>query len=145
MASLDLEIAHFIYGPIGGSRPTTRYYISKFVSTLKSKFKRKKTAYRCCEAANFSDVKIFLVLRDFLQPDTTLSLESVVESIASFLPKNAPLSNEIWLFGELCFDLAKHIPYHHPSQLKLARVLEYLGKSGCVTERHTPKVGVNDL
>ncbi|KAI9837081.1 MAG: hypothetical protein M1819_000730 [Sarea resinae] len=73
--------------------------------------------------------KTFRLLRDFLQPDTVLTMESTAESILELLPENAPLSTDIWSFGETCIELAEQIPYYHPSQLKLAALFEHLGQS----------------
>ncbi|PYI11091.1 hypothetical protein BO78DRAFT_382968 [Aspergillus sclerotiicarbonarius CBS 121057] len=55
------------------------------------------------------------ILNDFLQPETETSL--------------APLSNEVYVVGEIVLELAQQIPYHHPSQVKLARVMEGLTTS----------------
>lgn len=73
--------------------------------------------------------KTFAFLRDYLQPDSTLTLEFTARSIEDLLPMKAPLSDEIWYFGELCIEVAEQIPYHHPSQFKLAGLLEYLANS----------------
>ncbi|KAI9762428.1 MAG: hypothetical protein M4579_000404 [Chaenotheca gracillima] len=72
--------------------------------------------------------KTFAILRDFLQPDTALTLEGVAQSILDLLPEKAPHSTDVWLFGEVCIELAEQIPYGHPSQIKLTALLEHLGK-----------------
>ncbi|KAI9749597.1 MAG: 1,3-beta-glucanosyltransferase gas1 [Chaenotheca gracillima] len=72
--------------------------------------------------------KSFNLLHDFLQPTTTLTLESTADSILEVLSSCDPEGLEVWDFGETCIMLAEQIPYHHPSQLKLVRLLEYLGK-----------------
>lgn len=73
--------------------------------------------------------KIFALLRDFLQPDSTLTLEFTATSIEDLLPAKAPLSEEIADFGDSCIEVAEQIPYLHTSQLKLAGLLEYLSNS----------------
>ncbi len=84
--------------------------------------------------------KAFQLLRNYLQPDTTLTLESTVRSVLSLLPENVPLSTEIWSFGEICIELAEQIPFHHRSQLKLSALLESLGKSTKLGQAVTSKV-----
>lgn len=44
----------------------------------------------------YSSYKVFLILRDFLQPDTTTSLKFAVDVIDGILPENAPLSDDVW-------------------------------------------------
>lgn len=113
MASIEFDI--------GLEVPSTAFSaVSSLLSSLKSKITGKYT---------YSDEKVFVILRDFLQPDTTLSLVSAMESITEILPEGAPESTEVWSFGTICLDLAEQIPYHHPSHQKLARLLEYLGES----------------
>lgn len=84
--------------------------------------------------------KIFQLLRGFLQPDTNMTLQSTAQSILDLLPEKDPQSTEIWSFGEICIELAEQIPYYHPSQLKLAALLEYLGKSTKLGQTDTSKV-----
>ena len=84
------------------------------------------------------------ILRDFLQPDTAVLLETTANKILDLLPDKSPNSNDVWVFGEICIELAEQIPYHHPSQLKLAGLLELLGKSTkigriCVLEVEVPQ------
>ena len=73
--------------------------------------------------------KTFAILHDYLQPDTRLSLKSTANSILDLLPDNEPYSTTVYVFGGLCIELAEQIPYHHPSQLKLAELLRYIGMS----------------
>lgn len=85
--------------------------VSSVMSTVKSKFGDKRdTVYDC--------MKVFVILRDFLQPDTTLSLKSVLNYLVDLLPENAPYSPEVYSLGIICVDMAEQIPYHHPSQHK---------------------------
>ena len=83
------------------------------------------------------ETKSFAILQDCLQPDTRLSQESTANSILDLLPENEPYPGNVWDFGGLCIELAEQIPYYHPSQLKLAELLRYIGMStklGKVTE-----------
>jgi hypothetical protein len=135
MASLDLKLEGSTGTPGQEAKKS-----SSIISTLNSKFSHGTPAYKATGTSAFSIDKVFVILRDLLQPDTTLSLESAAESVLALLPENAPLSTEIWSFGEVCFELSEQIPYHHPSQLKLARFLEYIGRSTKVNDKMTSKV-----
>ena len=73
--------------------------------------------------------KVFSLLSDHLQPDTTSTQQSTAKALLDLLPDGKPESSDIWSFGETCIDLAEQIPYHHPSQLKLAALLDCMGKS----------------
>lgn len=135
MASLDLKLEGSTGTPGQEAKKS-----SSIISTLNSKFSHGTPAYKATGTSAFSIDKVFVILRDLLQPDTTLSLESAAESVLALLPEKAPLSTEIWSFGEVCFELSEQIPYHHPSQLKLARLLEYIGRSTKVNDKMTSKV-----
>lgn len=80
------------------------------------------------------------ILRDYLQPDTALTLDSAVQSSLDILPDKPAHSTDVWVFGEVCIELAEQIPYHHESQLKLAGLLERLGASTKVTSTSIPPV-----
>jgi len=84
--------------------------------------------------------KTFALLRDFLEPHSTVTLEFTARSIEDLLPGKAPLSTEIWDFGESCIEVAEQIPYYHTSQLKLAGLLEYLASSPKLGQSHASKV-----
>ena len=73
--------------------------------------------------------KLFPILRDFLQPDNTLTVDSTAVKVLALLPAADPHSTDIWSFGRLCIELAEQIPYHHPSQLKLSALFESLSRS----------------
>ena len=73
--------------------------------------------------------EIFHLLRRFLQVEKAVTMESTAHSILALLPENGSRSTDVWIFGEICIELAEQIPYHHPSQLKLVRLLEDLGMS----------------
>lgn len=69
---------------------------------------------------DYSETRVAAILRDFLQPDTKLSLQEAAKAILVLIPANASGYAEVCSFGEICVELAEQIPYHHPSQLKLA-------------------------
>jgi hypothetical protein len=85
--------------------------------------------YRYVETTEYSQEKVFQILNDYLRPDTKTSLDSVVHSILALLPEKEPLSTAVWSVGEVVLQLAEQIPYHHPSQIKLARLMEELTRS----------------
>jgi hypothetical protein len=84
-----------------------------------------KAEYRYAGTTDFRGTVVFQILNDFLQPDTETSLETTVESILKIVP-DAPLSDEVAMVGDIVLELAEQIPYHHPAQMKLARVMEGL-------------------
>jgi hypothetical protein len=78
---------------------------------------------------DYSDAKVATILRDFLQPDTKITLKEAAISLLALIPANASGYGEVCSFGEICVELAEQIPYHHPSQQKLAQLLRYLSGS----------------
>ncbi|RDW70677.1 DUF3632 domain-containing protein [Aspergillus mulundensis] len=74
----------------------------------------------------YSQEAVFAVLNDFLQPESTKPLHQAVREILALLPENAPESTEIWSAGDIIIEVASQIPYSHPSQLKLAQLVEQL-------------------
>ena len=75
-------------------------------------------------------LKTFAILRDYLEPDTQLTLESTAGSILNLLPEKDPHHGiEVRSFSDLFIEMAEQIPYHHPSQLKLVELLAYIGMS----------------
>lgn len=78
---------------------------------------------------DYSEARVAAILRDFLQPDTKMSLKEVAKSLLVLIPPNASEHAEVCSFGEICVELAEQIPYHHPSQLKLTQLLHYLSMS----------------
>lgn len=102
-------------------------------SSVKSKFSNQSTAYKTVGTTDYSDTKVFNLLKDFFQPDTQNTLQGTVEVILKLLPDDAPMSNEVAGVADVCLEMAEQIPYHHPSQIKLARVVEELSRSSKVT------------
>jgi len=89
--------------------------------------------------------QIFSILREFLQPGSVWTLQTTAKSIISILPKGAPQSTKVELFGEICIEIAEQIPYRHLSQLKLVRLLDYLKWSpqlGQTSQRRDSRVGI---
>ncbi|KAF7169899.1 hypothetical protein CNMCM6106_004769 [Aspergillus hiratsukae] len=81
------------------------------------------------ESMDYIEDEVFQILNDYLQPDTKTHVDSAVKSILALLPENNPFSPKVWKVGEVVLQLAEQIPYHHPSQFKLARVMEELTTS----------------
>lgn len=110
------------------------------VSSMKSKLSHESSAYKTVGTTGYSDTKVFRILEDFLQPDSKKSLVSTVQSILALIPENASLSTEAYAVGEVFLELAEQIPYQHPSQIKLVRVIEQLSRSAKVTDEPDPWV-----
>lgn len=75
------------------------------------------------------DQRAFPILRDFLQPDSERSLNATSTSILTLLADEDPNGKPMLLLGELFIELAEQIPYSHPSQLKMARLLQQMSLS----------------
>lgn len=75
------------------------------------------------------DQQAFPILRDFLQPDSEQSLNPTSISILTLLADEDPNGKPMLFLGELFIELAEQIPYSHPSQLKLARLLQQMSLS----------------
>ncbi|KJR86524.1 uncharacterized protein SPSK_02563 [Sporothrix schenckii 1099-18] len=80
--------------------------------------------------------KIAAILCSYVQPDCALSEDVVANSILALIPEDATASRDVKSFVRICVDLAEQIPYHHPSQLKLARLLRVLGESPTFLSQH---------
>lgn len=135
MAALKLKIEDF------EDRNSIAPKQKSFLSSVKSRIGRQESSpYKTAGTTAYSDTKVFLILQDYLQPDTETTLEYAVQSILALLPDNASLSNEANDLGEVCLELAEQIPYHHPSQIKLARVVEELSLSAKLTDEPDSQV-----
>ena len=72
----------------------------------------------------------FNLLRDFLQPNSTLTLDITAPKLLELLPSQKAVgSTDLMAFNNICITFAEQIPYHHPSQHKLAALMEYLAGS----------------
>ncbi|KXJ95093.1 hypothetical protein Micbo1qcDRAFT_200530 [Microdochium bolleyi] len=71
------------------------------------------------------DWKVFVILGDFLQPDTKISTSQAVAEILAIFEDTANLQ----AVNTVCFELAEQIPYSHPAHGKLARLFYALGRS----------------
>jgi len=72
------------------------------------------------------DWEIFLVLQDFLQPHSRLSTDEAVDKIIALFPNSC---SNLRAINDVCLELAEEIPYYHPSQLKLVRLLWLIGRN----------------
>ncbi|KAL3476732.1 hypothetical protein BJX99DRAFT_258066 [Aspergillus californicus] len=93
-------------------------------STLKSKFIKQKK--KPVVFSMWTEDKLFPILNDFLQPDTTRSLDETFKAIMDLLPQSTSVDTDVWAAGTVILELAEQIPYSHPSQLKLARLVDTL-------------------
>ena len=76
--------------------------------------------------------RMFEILRDFLQPDSALSTRETALDLLALIPDGNNYSDEACMFADTCLELAQQIPYHHPSQFKLADLLETTVKAAKV-------------
>ena len=72
----------------------------------------------------YSDKKVLSILQDFLQPNTTMTMQSAVNSILDILPIDELESTEVFAFAGVCLEVSGQIPYHHLAHIKLARLVE---------------------
>lgn len=134
--ALDLKFNQFEGpGPDEIERTVSREAEKTIVSPLKSKSFQIDDPSSPIEYTYY-DYKVFLILRNFLQPNSTISLSDAVDRVVDILPDGWSNLRDInWL----CFDLAEQIPYYHPSHLKLARLLWGIGKSEKLVEKSNLK------
>lgn len=120
---------------------TTRSYKSSsgILSPFTSKFKKTSSGDGSSIPRQFSpsDYKVFLILRDFLQPDSTITLHDAVNRVIEVFPDQY---HNLRAINGVCFELDEQIPYLHPSQHKLAAVLHSVGKNPRRIEKSRFKV-----
>ena len=71
-----------------------------------------------------TDAKCLRILEAFLQSRSMMRMDTTADQIWDLLPATLSFSNKMYRFDWLCIRAAAQIPYHHPAQLKLARLLE---------------------
>lgn len=69
---------------------------------------------------------IFLALRDFLQPDTTITVSEAVDAVLEAVSNDYTNLPSV---SVVSFELAEQIHYHHSAHLKLSRILWLVGRS----------------
>ena len=86
--------------------------------------------------------KTFHVLRDFLQPDSASTLESTARILLDLLPAEKTVgSDELMFLNNVCIEFAEQIPFSHPSQHKLAALMECLAGSTKLNVSHPTLYG----
>lgn len=104
---------------------TSQGSIVRTAAGLLKPFKSVKEASKGINA----ELKFANLLRDYVQPGDKRSVEDIANEILAILPANGQHSTEMSAFAQLCVEIAVQIPYHHPSQMKLAYLLQYLARS----------------
>ncbi|KAJ5349540.1 hypothetical protein N7541_007267 [Penicillium brevicompactum] len=99
-----------------------------------------KWEYSC--TTDFRGTAVFRSLQDFLQPDTEQTLWETIETISTILP-DAPLSTEAYVVGGIFLEIAEQIPWHHPSQMKLAQVVQALTTSSKLSYNSQIRFGIS--
>lgn len=79
------------------------------------------------------DYKLFLVICDFLQPDSIISPIDAAERAIGVFPYKYP---DLRQLISVCFAIAEQIPYHHPSHLKLVGLLWLEGEVRGILRSH---------
>ena len=68
--------------------------------------------------------QVFNIVRDTLQPDSELHLETAAQKIGALqIPEGKPYSSELGTFLETCYEVADQIPHSHPSMTKLVTLV----------------------
>lgn len=83
------------------------------------------------------DVKLATTLSEYVQPQSKVSHHDAAQSILAQLPADKPYSDEGFAFASLVIEIASQIPYKHPSQARLVRLLKYLTHSPKLVSRST--------
>ena len=73
--------------------------------------------------------KPFQVLRTYLEPWNSTSMDEAAAEIIDLLPDDDPRESAMYEFGGICCEIGEQIPYNHPSHYKFAALLHRLGKS----------------
>lgn len=83
----------------------------------------------------YSDWKAFGILTRYLEPGSDLSEEQATELLYEILPKadDKKLAGQPDMLGCVLLDIAKQIPYYHPSQIRLLKLFKHLGKTDRMT------------
>ncbi|TVY84807.1 hypothetical protein LSUE1_G000835 [Lachnellula suecica] len=139
MAALDLNIKNLEFPDNPEDEETTS---GKSFSGISSLFKSKSKPLRPAASIpkNYSpnDYLVFRVLREFLQPDSDITLSDAVSRVLEiFLDGYMDLRP----INTVCIELAEQIPYSHPSHMKLARLLHAIGKN----RQRAVKSGIKDI
>ncbi|KAB5546917.1 hypothetical protein GE09DRAFT_1190808 [Coniochaeta sp. 2T2.1] len=71
---------------------------------------------------NYKEDKEYLIMKDFLQPDTTMSLQTASESLLDLIPEHCKPGSLVAVI-HLCANVT---PWHHTAHLKLAWLAERL-------------------
>jgi hypothetical protein len=149
MAALDLNISPLGFPDPEKAEKTTSSEVEKttrsnksslgMLSPFTSKFKKTSSGDEPSIPRQFSpsDYKVFLILRDFLQPDSTVTLHDAVNRVLEVFPDQY---HNLRPINGVCFELAEQVPYLHPSQHKLAAVLYSVGKNPRRIEKSRFKV-----
>lgn len=93
---------------------------SEISSSLNSKSKSSSVDVQIPKEYNPLDYLVYLILRDFLQPGSSISLDAATHRILDVFPDGYMHLRSI---NTVFCELASQIPYYHSSQHKLATLL----------------------
>lgn len=127
MAALELNIDALKFPDAGeAERQQSRNSLSRVLSPFKSNVKTSNPDSSIPKEYLPNDYEVFLVLRDFLQPGSIITLVDAVNRILEVFPDGG---SDLRSVNTVCIELAEQIPYSHISHLKLARLLWLIGRS----------------
>ncbi|EPE04186.1 hypothetical protein F503_04701 [Ophiostoma piceae UAMH 11346] len=78
---------------------------------------------------DYSDARAAAILKDYLQPTTTLSEKDAFDSIMVLIPQNGQSNSEVAHISNMFIELAEQIHFDHPSHFKLAWLVGRIGSS----------------
>ncbi|KAH8694029.1 hypothetical protein BGW36DRAFT_361851 [Talaromyces proteolyticus] len=122
---LDLNIDALKYPDPGEEKKSGSKLLSRVIPFKSSHSKTSTSDPSIPREYLLSDYKIFLILRDFLQPGSTIKPDDAVSSALEVFPVGY---SDLRSLNTVCLELAEQIPYDHPSQLKLASFLWLVGR-----------------
>jgi hypothetical protein len=82
--------------------------------------------------SGYSDQRAFDVLQQLLQPGNGVSTDTAATLIVNMQPNKAgqDISGTSWAsFGSLVVGVSRQVPWHHPAQTKLVRLIKRLAQS----------------
>ena len=82
---------------------------------------------------DYSDARAAAILRDYLQPTTSLTEDKAFDSIMALIPRHGASNSEVADISSLFVELAEQIHFDHPSHFKLASLVSRIGSSSKFT------------
>ncbi|KFY13588.1 hypothetical protein V492_03150 [Pseudogymnoascus sp. VKM F-4246] len=128
MAALKLNI-DLLKFPDSSYREKSKFgmSISGVLSSIKPRSEPFQSHLNIPKEYDPYDYKVFIVLKEFLQPNSEILLQEAAGRIIGIFPVG---HLGMTALNTVCLECAEQIPYAHPSQLKLVRLLWIIGRKG---------------